>query len=118
MRHRMIAAQSPAALAIDAQFDRVADLQGAVRHGADMDMQVARFPGRVAHRHLAAGSGEDRPGVTDLAARLGIEWGLIDDQHDGVAGPGFRDATVAIEDREHDAFGGLGLVAEELAWAD
>ena len=70
VRHRMVGAQPAPALAVDPQFDRVADLQLAVPHRAEMQVQLAGLLLRVAHRQFAAGGREDRAGVADLAAAI------------------------------------------------
>src|SRR5258708_5869578 len=83
-----------------------------------MDEKVARLSGRVAHRELAAGSREDRAGITDLAPRLAVERGLVDDDRDRVARFGRLDLFATLEDGQDDALGAFGLVAEEFGRAN
>src|SRR5207245_2731793 len=115
---RMIGAQPAPPVAIDAQFDGVADLKRAVPHRAEMEMQLARPLYRIAHCELAAGRRENRPGVADLAAGFAIERRLVEDDADLVPDLGFRDTFLATQDREDDALGGFGFVAEEFGRSD
>src|SRR5262250_1342903 len=66
MSNRVVGAQQPAALPVDFQFDGVADLQRAVRHGGEMDVQIAGLPHRVPHRELGSGWRENGAGITNL----------------------------------------------------
>src|SRR5207253_132488 len=118
MGDRMIGAQPPAPPAVDAQLDRLAHPQRAVFDIAGMDEQIAGLAYRVFDRELAAGRREDRPGIADLAARLAVERGLVDDDADLVAGRGFRTPFLAAQNSQDHAFRGRGLVTEELAGPD
>ena len=91
VRDRVIGAQASPALAIDAQLDRLADLQRAVPHRAEMKMQVAGLLLGIAHRKFAARRRKNHAGIADLPARLAIERRLVDDDADLVAGAGFGD---------------------------
>src|SRR5215472_453843 len=66
---RVVGAQYSPALPVDPQFDGVADLQHAVCHGGEMDVQIARLAHRVPHRELGGGWGENGAGITNLAPR-------------------------------------------------
>src|SRR6185312_11390930 len=72
----------------------------------------------VAHRQLAALGREDHAGVAELAAGLGVERGLVDNDSDRVAGSGLVDPLVAAHDRLDYALGHLGVVAEKFGGAD
>jgi hypothetical protein len=56
-------------------------------------------------------------GVADLAAGLAVERRLVDDDRAALAGLSASTSAVA-QQRLHDAFGLLGVVAEELGGAD
>ena len=60
-------------------------LQHAAGHIAEMNVQVARFFYRIAHRQLGAAGRKDDAGITNLAARLRIERRLVDDYRNVVA---------------------------------
>src|SRR5690242_1318340 len=79
MRHRVVAAEAVAPIVIDAQLDGVADLERAVGDGAEMDEELARLLHRVADRKLARSGREHDAAITHLAAGLGVERRLIDD---------------------------------------
>src|SRR5580704_929563 len=89
-----------------------------MRYRAEMDDEVAGFLDGVAHREFAARAREHRPGIAELAARLAVERGLVDDNRDLVAGFGLRYPLAALEDRQDHPLGGLGIIAEEFGRAD
>src|SRR5215831_13853387 len=82
---RVVSSQYSPALPVDPQFDGVADPQRAVRHGGEMDVQIAGLAHRVVHREFASGWRKNGTGITDLAPRLGIERRLVDDNGDLVS---------------------------------
>ena len=65
-------------------------LRLAMRHGAEVDEQVAELLLRVAHHDAAGLAGRDQPGIADLAAALGVEGRLV--QHHRDLGAGRRAA--------------------------
>ena len=116
---RVIGAQPGAAVAIDAQFDRLAKLQRAVPHRAEVKMQLAGLLLRVAHRKLATGRRKNRAGIAELATGFAVERRLVDDDADLVPDSGFSDTlrfvgTWPTQDRQDDALGDFGLVTEEF----
>src|SRR5665213_1398211 len=79
-----------------------------------MDDQIARLLQRIAYRYLTAGRRKNRPGIAELAAGLAVKRGLVDDDRDLIAGLSGLGPVAVLEDREDDALGGLGVVAEKL----
>ncbi len=59
-----------------------------------------------------------RPGVSDLAARLAIERGLVEHHRAGFAGFQRLDLVAVMDEREHHAFRAFGVVAEEFGRPD
>ena len=117
MRRRMMRAQLGAADRIDRHDDVVADLDLALVDRGVMGMQVAHHLLHVGDRGLAAGA-DEAAGVALLAARLGIERRLVDDQPAGLAGLERRRFLAVDDDRRDLALGALGVVAQELGGAD
>src|SRR5579872_1930163 len=114
MGDRVVGAQPAPALAIDAQLDRVARLQRAVRNDAIVHDEVARLLGRVLHGKFAAARREHRSGVADLTAGLTVKRGLIDDDRDLIAGLDAINTLTIFDDRQDDALGAFGLIAEKF----
>ena len=115
MGDRMVGAQPAAALAVDAQLDRVADLERG-RAASCRGAGAARRPAsgcrappirRRSAEKIAPVSPTWPPG-------FGVERRLVDDEADLVAGLRRVDPLLALDDRQHDRFGRLGLVAEKL----
>ena len=117
MRRRMVAPDRAAAGVIDLERQRLADLERALLDRAVMHEQVAGLLLRVGHREAHA-VGRHRAGVADLAAGLAVERRLVDDHRAGLAGLQLGDFLAVADERRDDAFGGLGLVAEELGRAE
>ena len=77
--NRVVGAQLTAPPAVDPELDGIALLQHTAGHIAEMNVQVARFFYRVAHRQLGAAGRKDDAAIANLAAGLRIEWRLVDD---------------------------------------
>src|SRR5690606_15364640 len=60
----------------------------------------------------------NRAGIAYLAAALAIERRLVEHHEAFVTRREFVDHLAALDQRRHDALGGLGLVAEELRRSD
>ena len=58
------------------------------------------------------------PGIADLTAGFAVERRLVEDDEAGLAGLHFLHLPAVLQERQHDAFGGLGVVAEEFGGAD
>src|SRR5882724_8466026 len=78
-------------------------------HVACLLLRVGNAKARARARHSA--------GVADLATRFGIERRLVEDDGAVLARLQARDLLAVLYDGDHDAFGALGLVAQELAGA-
>src|ERR1051325_5778860 len=83
-----------------------------------MEMKIAGFFLGVADFEFATGGGEDRAGIADLAARLAVKRGLVDDDPNLVAADRFADPLIAFDDRLDHPFGDFGLIPQEFARAD
>ena len=102
---------------IDFERQRDAGLQRALLDGAEMHEQVAG---------LLLGIGDAKPhalaqhhaGIADLAAGLRIKRRLVQNNGAALAGLQAFDLLAVLHQRRHHAFGGLGLVAEELGGAE
>ena len=57
-------------------------------------------------------------GIADLTAGFAVERRLVEDHEAVLAGLELRDLLAVLQQRQHDALGGLGVVAEELGRAD
>ena len=58
------------------------------------------------------------PRVADLAAGFAVERRLVEDDEAALAGFSSSTSLPSLSERDHDALGGLGLVAEKLGRAD
>src|SRR5439155_4857714 len=94
------------------------DLQRTVPHRAEMEMHSAGLLGGIAHRKLAAVCRKNDAGIADLPAGFGIERRLVEYDSDLVPGLGVSDTLIPAQDREDDALGGFGLVAEKFGRPD
>ena len=117
MRRRMIGADRGAARVIDIERKRGAYFQRALFHRAGVDEHVAGLLLGIGDAKAHAVRGHNA-GVADLPAQLAIERRLVDDDLPGLALLEFRHFLAVAHQRLHDAFGGLGLVAEEFRRAD
>src|SRR3954454_3244751 len=111
----VMGADLAAADVIDLGLYGQADRRLAMRHGAEMDEEVAQLLLGVAYHDPAGLAGRDKAGIADLAAALGIEGGLVEDHRNLGADRGRLDRLAVMHDRQDLALGGLGRVAEELA---
>src|SRR5271169_3343947 len=114
----MVGTQLASASAVDPELDGVTFLHHAAGHIAEVNVQVARFLYRVAYCQLGAAGRKDGAGIANLTAGLCIERRLVDDQRDVVPEHRLRRALAVPQDRQHHAFGVLGLVTEELGGAE
>ena len=114
---RMVGARRGPRRVIDGELDRQADPRGAVDDRDVVDDEVAELLARVAHDGAEARPG-DLADVADLAAQLAVERRLVEDERALLAGLEPVDLDAVLDDGADDAFGRLGLVAEEVGRAD
>ncbi len=117
MRRRMVFPDRAAAVMIDFERERGADLERAFLDDTDVHEHVAEVLLRVGDLEAHA-IGRHHPGIADLAAGLAVERRLV--EHDGAAVAFFQriDFLAVAHERGDDAFGAFGLVAEEFGAAD
>ena len=113
----MVGAHGRTALAVDREFERLPGPRGAVLNRDAMDEEIAELL-------LGAGDPQPRPlalhraRIADLTTGLAVERRLVEDEKADLAGLQLLHLGAVLQERQHDALGGLGLVAEELRRAD
>ena len=109
--------RSPLAM-IHNELDRVARLEAARLDLAEVNEKVAQFLLSVGDAEKRALGSPDHTDVADLATRLTVKRGLVEDQRSFVAGLQRLDLLAGLDERAHDALRRLGIVAEEIRRAD
>ena len=111
----MVGADLLPARRVDREPHRVADRERARLDLAVVDEEAVRLLLHVVDGEARALVALDRTGIADLAAQLGVERRLVDDDRDLVAcARRFDRLAGAADHRQHLGLGGLGAVAEEL----
>ena len=118
MGRGVVGAGRGAARVIDVEIDHLADLHRAALERADMEEEAVELLLRVLDGEAGAVRAGDDPAIADLAAGLGIERRLVDDDGAALAGLQRLDALAVLDQRHDLAGGGLGLVTEELGGAE
>ncbi len=118
MRRRMVRAGRRAAGVIHFETQLVAEAKRALRDHAIMEIEPMQLLLRVRDlKRRTLGAGQGAP-VADLAAGLGIERRLVDDDDTALAFLQSIDAGAVLDQRDDPARRRLGLVAEELGRAE
>ena len=118
MRRRMMLAVARAAGMIDIELDRLAGLERSLFEDALMDDEIADPLLRVGDAEQRALSCADHAVIAGLAARFAIERRLVDHQRAFVSLLELGHFLALGNDRPDDAFGLLGVVAQELRSPD
>src|SRR6516164_11577033 len=113
----MVLPDGAAARMIDLKRERHADCELALLDHDVMDEHVGDLLVGVGHAGESA-LGAHAPGIADLAAGLGIERRLIENDRAALARLERGRLLAVAQERRYHALGALGLVAEEFRGAD
>ena len=107
-------ARGAAPFAIDAQLDRLAELEFAAADLDDMNMKIAELLLGIRHRALRALGGEHRASIAHLAAALAVKRRLIGEDAHRLAGLRALYALAVFEDGEDRAFSTFRVIAKKF----
>ena len=113
----MVGAGGAATFGIHRQVHRIARRKRAFCDAHGMHMQRAQLLLGVGDLALGLG-GFDGALVAGLAAGFAIEGRLVGENFHRLAGAGLHHAAAILEDGQHLAFGGFGVIAQEFGAAD